>query len=39
MTPLPQLPEEIFSSLPVVAQIYIRALEERVRILEDQVKQ
>lgn len=39
MTPLPQLPEEIFSSLPVVAQVYIRALEERVRVLEVQVGQ
>jgi transposase len=39
MTPIPKLPEEIFSSLPLVAQIYIRALEERVRVLEVQVQQ
>jgi len=39
MAPIPQLPEEIFSSLPLVAQIYIRTLEERIRVLETQVQQ
>jgi len=38
MTAHPSLPDEIFASLPPVAQAYIRYLEDRVRQLEKQVQ-